>query len=72
MDAIVVNDVSQADIGFDSADNAVTLIHEGGEIEFPKASKEVLARRLVEEVAVLYRAGSTAGAIAERTAGRSR
>ena len=72
MDAIVVNDVSKADIGFDSADNAATLIHGSGEVAFPKASKEVLARRLVEEVAALYRTRSTAGAIAERAAGRSR
>ena len=54
MDAIVVNDVSKSDIGFDSADNAVTLIHDGGEIALAKMSKDAIAQRLVEEVAALY------------------
>lgn len=54
MDAIVVNDVSKADIGFDSPDNAVTLIHAGGEIPLPKMPKDAIAQRLVEEVAALY------------------
>ena len=54
MDAIVVNDVSKSDIGFDSTDNAVTLIHDGGEIALAKMSKDAIARRLVEEVAALY------------------
>jgi phosphopantothenoylcysteine decarboxylase/phosphopantothenate--cysteine ligase len=34
LDAIVVNDVSDQRIGFNSMDNAVTLIHTGGEIDF--------------------------------------
>lgn len=54
MDAIVVNDVSKSDIGFDSADNAVTLIHDGGEIALAKMSKDAIAQRLVQEVAALY------------------
>ena len=54
MDAIVVNDVADPTIGFDSDDNAVTLIHDGGELPLAKASKSMIARRLVEEVATLY------------------
>ena len=58
MDAIVVNDVSDPAIGFDSGDNAVTLIHPGGEVELPKMPKSAIARRLVAEIATLYaRAG---------------
>ena len=54
MDAIVVNDVSDASIGFDSADNAVTLIHDGGELALAKMPKSVVARRLVTEISALY------------------
>ena len=34
LDAIVVNDVSDQNIGFNSINNAVTLIYKGGEIDF--------------------------------------
>ena len=54
MDAIVVNDVSDAAIGFDSVENAVTLIHDDGEIAFEKTTKHALARQLVQELAALY------------------
>lgn len=54
MDAIVVNDVSDPSIGFDSGDNAVTLIHPGGEVELPIMPKGAIARRLVAEIATLY------------------
>ncbi|MDE0661018.1 MAG: bifunctional phosphopantothenoylcysteine decarboxylase/phosphopantothenate--cysteine ligase CoaBC [Gammaproteobacteria bacterium] len=54
MDAIVVNDVSDPAIGFDSSDNAVTLIHAGGEVGLPKMRKGAIARRLVDEIAALY------------------
>ena len=56
MDAIVVNDVSDASIGFDSGDNAVTLIHDGGELALGKMPKSTIARRLVTEIAALYAA----------------
>ena len=56
MDAIVVNDVSDPAIGFDSADNAVTLVHDGGEITLEKMPKTAIARRLMAEVGVLYAA----------------
>ena len=54
MDAIVVNDVSDPAIGFDSGDNAVTLIHGGGEVSLAKMPKAAIARRLVAEIASLY------------------
>ena len=56
MDAIVVNDVSDAAIGFDSTDNAVTLIHADGEVGLPKMPKVAIASRLVAEIAALYAA----------------
>lgn len=62
LDVIVVNDVSDAAIGFDSADNAVTLIHDGGEQVFAKASKDAIATDVIGKVAELYaaRTGATA------------
>ena len=54
LDVIIMNDVSQPDIGFDSAENAVTLIHDGGEMAFSQASKETIAAAVVDEVADLY------------------
>ncbi len=56
IDAIVVNDVSDPDIGFDSSDNAVTLIHAGGEVALAKMPKRAIAQRLVAEIATLYAA----------------
>ena len=53
LDAIVVNDVSAAGIGFDGPDNAVTLIHAQGEVALPKMSKLGIAKRLIAEVAPL-------------------
>ena len=54
LDAIVVNDVADPSIGFDSEDNAVTLIHAGGEVALAKASKAAIAQRLIAEVATLH------------------
>ena len=56
LDAIVVNDVSDPEIGFDSVDNAVTLIHAGGEVALGKMAKRAIAQRLVSEIATLYAA----------------
>ena len=50
-DLLVANDVSRPDIGFDSPDNAVTLVFPDGRTEeLPKAGKEVLARRIIETI----------------------
>ena len=49
LDVIVVNDVSDKSIGFDSPENKVTLIHDGGDVEIPFATKDVVAERIVSE-----------------------
>ena len=54
LDVIVVNDVSNADIGFNSPDNAATLIWAGGELALPKQDKAALARSIVKQVAMLF------------------
>ncbi len=51
LDAIVVNDVSDPSIGFNSDLNAVTLITAEGERVFPAQAKSLLARSLVLELA---------------------
>ena len=56
LDAIVVNDVSDQRIGFNSRDNEVTLIHEGGDIHFGKQSKTAIAQQLMEQVVELFAA----------------
>ncbi|HET8814057.1 MAG TPA: bifunctional phosphopantothenoylcysteine decarboxylase/phosphopantothenate--cysteine ligase CoaBC [Solirubrobacterales bacterium] len=52
-DMIVLNDVSDPEIGFESENNAVTLIRAEGETEVPIASKEAIAEAILDEVARL-------------------
>lgn len=52
LDLIVANDVSQADIGFNSDDNAVTLIDRSLTPQpLPQASKQKLARQIIARIA---------------------
>ncbi len=58
LDAVVANDVSRDDAGFDSEDNAVfILLRDGSEpIELPLMSKRETAHRILDEVIKLRRA----------------
>ena len=47
---IVLNDVADSAIGFDSADNAVTLIDPSGEEHLPKAPKDQIAEQILNRV----------------------
>jgi phosphopantothenoylcysteine decarboxylase/phosphopantothenate--cysteine ligase len=49
-DLFVFNDVGRDDIGFDSPDNAVTLVGVNGERELPKAPKSEIAAAILDEV----------------------
>ena len=49
-DLIVLNDVSNPEIGFESDRNAVTLIAAGGETEVPIDSKDAVAEAILDEV----------------------
>ena len=53
LDAVVLNDVGQAGIGFDSAENEVTVIDAAGETRLPRASKERIADGILDRVAQL-------------------
>jgi phosphopantothenoylcysteine decarboxylase/phosphopantothenate--cysteine ligase len=48
-DLVVFNDVSRADIGFDSADNEVVLVTRAGEHLVAKASKQAVAAAILDE-----------------------
>jgi phosphopantothenoylcysteine decarboxylase / phosphopantothenate---cysteine ligase len=50
LDAVVVNDISRTDIGFDSADNEVTIVTATAERNVPLASKETVAAAILDEV----------------------
>ena len=52
----MVNDVSDRSIGFNSRDNEVTLIHEGGDIHFGKQSKSAIAQQLMEQLVEIFAA----------------
>lgn len=52
-DLIVLNDVSDPEIGFESERNAVTLIAAEGETEVPIDSKDAVAEAILDEVARL-------------------
>ncbi len=59
IDAIVVNDVANPRIGFNSNHNAATLIWEGGEVELPYQSKESLAAALIQHLTERFFAQET-------------
>jgi phosphopantothenoylcysteine decarboxylase/phosphopantothenate--cysteine ligase len=50
LDAVVVNDISRADIGFDAADNEVTILTAGEERHVPLASKAAVAAAILDVV----------------------
>ena len=52
-DAIVLNDVSQPGIGFDSDRNAATFITRDHAIDIPEMSKREMADRILDQVAAL-------------------
>ena len=56
LDLVVYNDVSVPGIGFDAAENEVTLLTQAGERELPRASKEQIAAGIVDEVERLLEA----------------
>jgi phosphopantothenoylcysteine decarboxylase/phosphopantothenate--cysteine ligase len=53
VDAIVVNDVSDAAIGFESADNEVTVVTADGEERLPRGSKPEVAGAILDRVVAM-------------------
>jgi phosphopantothenoylcysteine decarboxylase / phosphopantothenate---cysteine ligase len=61
LDAIVVNDVSRADIGFDVSENEVTIVTAGGDEQVPLASKAEVAGAILDVVERLRAERAAAG-----------
>ena len=59
LDAIVLNDVSQPGIGFDSERNAVTILTHAGTETVPETSKWEVARRVLDAAVKLKAARKT-------------
>jgi phosphopantothenoylcysteine decarboxylase/phosphopantothenate--cysteine ligase len=52
-DAIVLNDVSRAEIGFESDENEVVIVERSGEHQIPLASKDEVAGAILDRVEAL-------------------
>jgi len=59
LDMVAANWVGRADQGFDSDDNALTVVWKEGGIELPLASKTTIAHQLIEIIAERYHAKNT-------------
>ena len=55
LDMIVANDVSDPSIGFNSEHNAATVLWPDGEQALPRASKDSIARHIIELIAQVQR-----------------
>ena len=53
LDAVVLNDVSRGDIGFDAPANEVTIVTAGAEISVPRAAKAEVAGAILDAVGEL-------------------
>jgi phosphopantothenoylcysteine decarboxylase / phosphopantothenate---cysteine ligase len=57
LDALVVNDIARADIGFDVDANEVTILSLGGDRHVPRASKALVAQAILDTVQSLRTSG---------------
>ena len=55
LDAIVVNDIARADIGFEGGHNEVTIVTAAAELHVPRAGKAEVARAVLQVVSDLRR-----------------
>jgi phosphopantothenoylcysteine decarboxylase / phosphopantothenate---cysteine ligase len=56
LDMIVFNDISRADIGFDSDYNEVRVLSRAGEVVVERAPKETIAEYILDNIAQAVRA----------------
>jgi phosphopantothenoylcysteine decarboxylase/phosphopantothenate--cysteine ligase len=61
LDAIVFNDISRPEIGFDSSHNEVTIVTSQGERGIPESTKEEVAEAILDEVTELRGAPTIKG-----------
>jgi phosphopantothenoylcysteine decarboxylase / phosphopantothenate---cysteine ligase len=62
LDAVVVNDISRSDIGFESAENEVTIVTAAGEEGIARTDKAQVAERILDAVARLRKGAAAASA----------
>jgi phosphopantothenoylcysteine decarboxylase / phosphopantothenate---cysteine ligase len=60
VDAIVLNDVSREDLGFDVDKNAAIFVTHDGEQPLPESSKRELAERILDQTLKLRRTSPVA------------
>ncbi|MEX2253675.1 MAG: hypothetical protein WD649_05930, partial [Thermoleophilaceae bacterium] len=53
LDAVVLNDISRADIGFDSEHNQVTIVTAAGDRELERGPKSLIAAGVMDAVEAL-------------------
>ena len=61
VDALVFNDVSRSEIGFDSELNEVTVLERSGELHIPLASKREVAEAILDRVEAIRARAPSAG-----------
>jgi phosphopantothenoylcysteine decarboxylase/phosphopantothenate--cysteine ligase len=71
LDAIVVNDISRAEIGFDAADNEVTILTPDGERPLARAAKGAIADAILDDVVRLRATASSDGTLRTAPADRA-
>jgi phosphopantothenoylcysteine decarboxylase/phosphopantothenate--cysteine ligase len=62
LDAVVANDISKSEIGFDSAENEVTIVTRSGDRAVPRASKAEVAAAIVDSIEELRAVRQVEGA----------
>ena len=71
LDAVVVNDISRSDIGFDADANEVTILTARGERNVARAAKGEVARAVLDAVVELRKERDGAGRASEGRAARA-
>jgi phosphopantothenoylcysteine decarboxylase/phosphopantothenate--cysteine ligase len=72
LDAVVVNDVSRPEIGFDATENEVVILTNAGERALPRSPKLEVARAILDEVTRLRDSGEAHGAARTAAVGAAR
>jgi phosphopantothenoylcysteine decarboxylase / phosphopantothenate---cysteine ligase len=71
LDAIVVNDISRGEIGFDATDNEVTIITPDGERPLARAAKGEIADAILDEVVRMRATAGSDGTLGTAPADRA-
>jgi phosphopantothenoylcysteine decarboxylase / phosphopantothenate---cysteine ligase len=67
VDAVVVNDVSREDVGFDAEENEVTIVTAGGERAVARGPKGAVAAAILDEIEALRARADTTHTVEEQT-----